>query len=78
MVDTTKLKQMIKEKGYTYTEVGKIIGITYCNMNNKLNNVTGFKGYEIYLICDLLNIEKWETIKDIFFCNMENYKKKVS
>lgn len=78
MVNTSKLKQMIKEKGYTYTEVGKMIGITYCNMNNKLNNVTSFKGNEIYIICNLLDIGTWEIIKDVFFCNMENEAKKVS
>lgn len=67
MVDTEKLKKMIKDKGYTYTYVGKQIGVTYVGIRKKIDNVSHFKGDEIYTICNLLGLEDWQSIKEIFF-----------
>ena len=67
MVNTEKLKKLIKDKGYTYTGIGKEIGVTYVGIRKKIDNASTFKGDEIYTICNLLDLNDWQTIKDIFF-----------
>lgn len=72
MVQTDKLKQMIKDNGYTYTDIGRLIGVTYGNANKRFTNVAKFSADEVYTICKKLKIKDLETIEDVFFYNMKD------
>lgn len=72
MVQTDKLKQMIKDNGYTYIDIGRMLGVTYGNFYKRFTNNKKFTADEVYLLCEKLKIEDLDTIKNVFFYNMDN------
>lgn len=62
-----KLRGLIKEKGYTQSDVAEVIGITAGTMSDKLNNKANFSTSEVDSICRMLDISN-EEIGAYFFC----------
>ena len=60
-------KKMIKDKGHTYTALARRLVITYFCFKQKLENKSVFTCVEVYLLCDVLDINTLEDIKNIFF-----------
>lgn len=74
-VNAEKLKKLIKDKGYTYTELARILDNTYTNVYRKFASMTPFKWSDILIICDLLELNDWGEINNIFNCDIESNKK---
>lgn len=63
MTNTNLLKGKIVEKGYTQTELAKLLSISHASMNYKINNRRSFTVNEISMLCKILNIRN----KDEYF-----------
>ena len=61
-----KLLGRIKEYGYTQRTVAPVIGISECQLSQKLKGVYSFKQPEIQRICEALEIQSDE-IGEYFF-----------
>lgn len=69
MVDSKKLRKIIKEKGLKYGFLAKQLGIGYSTLKSKIENNADFKASEILELCQLLDIEK-DKILEIFLHNL--------
>lgn len=67
MVDTEKLREVIKNKGLKYGFISKELGISRATLKRKLENETEFKLTEVKRICDILGIKN--EFKDFFLAN---------
>ena len=63
MVDSKKLKKIIKERGVKYGFLTKQLGIGYSTLKRKIENKADFKASEILELCQLLDIEKGKTLE---------------
>lgn len=61
-----KLRGLIKEKGFTESDVAKAIGMTQWTFSRKLNGLTFFDTNEIKKMIDLLNVDE-NNIHNVFF-----------
>lgn len=67
MINTLKLKAAIAESGMNQEQIAKMLGVSLCTFNYKLNGVSEFKVSEIKKLAELLKMEN-ETMVKIFFC----------
>lgn len=66
MTNTKKLKARMVEYGFTQKPIAKRLGISTQSFNYKLNGKLQFKGNEIAILCEILNIES-NDIPEYFF-----------
>lgn len=64
--DSSKLKGLMREKGFTQEDVSKEIGIACSTLNLKLNGNVFFTQEEIFNISNLLGISK-DDLFEYFF-----------
>ncbi|WAW14645.1 DUF739 family protein [Peptostreptococcus equinus] len=64
--DYSKLLGKIKEKYGTQDKFAKELGMSATTLNLKLNNKLEFTQKQMFLACDLLNIDRSKT-NDYFF-----------
>ena len=57
MINTNKLKGLMREKGITQAELAKKLGIMPCSCNLKINNRRDMTLDEAEVIADVLGIE---------------------
>ena len=69
LFDYSRLKEKIKEKCNTQSNLAKKIGISEVSLSAKLNNKVEFSQFEINKICETLEIAK-EDIPGYFFTPM--------
>lgn len=67
MVNTNKLKGLIKEKEFTQADIAKHLGIAPPTVSQKLNNIRAFDLEEAEKLSKLLGIEAGDFGK-YFFC----------
>ena len=67
MVNTTLLKEKVKESGYRPAWIAEQLGITRSAWSYKLNGQRSFKTEEIKMLCKLLKINSLRERDDIFF-----------
>lgn len=65
-MDYSKLKGLMREKGYTQAELARAIGISESTLNLKLSGKSFFKADEILKISSVLDIMR--PLDDYFFC----------
>ncbi len=58
-----KLKGYLVEKGYTYEQSAKIIGISVTAFNQKINGKRRFYLEELNLLADTINMPKEDRIR---------------
>lgn len=68
MTNTLKLKAAITESGLNQEQIAKMLGVSLCTFNYKLNGVSEFKASEIKKLAELLKLEN-ETMMLIFFAD---------
>lgn len=68
MINTLKLKAAIAESGMNQKQIAKMLGVSLCTFNYKLNGVSEFKVSEIKKLAELLKMEN-ETMVKIFFAD---------
>ena len=68
MVNTNKLKGLIKEKEFTQADIAKHLGIAPPTVSQKLNNIRAFDLEEAEKLSKLLGIEAGEFGKYFFAC----------
>lgn len=71
MVDTPRLKALMRAKGVTQRSLGECIGMDKNSLNAKLNGQRAFKANEIVAICDALGVETAEEICALFLAKGE-------
>lgn len=64
MTNTNKLKAKIIEKGYNQEYIAEKLGVSVSAINYKINNKRHFNAEEMFILCDILEIEN---PKDYFF-----------
>ena len=64
--DYSKLRGIIKEKGFSESMMAKEIGITKETFSKKINNESFFNSNEIVKLVELLKIDD-SNIKNVFF-----------
>ena len=70
MVNTKLLREKIDSKGLKLSFVAKKIGLkSRFGLMNKINNETEFTTSEVKALCELLDIDTWEEMREIFFTN---------
>ena len=57
MVNSDKLKGIMKEKRMTQADAAKILGLSECTVNQKINNVRPFFLDEAELLANALEID---------------------
>lgn len=57
MVNSDKLKGIMKEKRMTQADAAKILGLSECTVNQKINNVRPFFLDEAELLANVLEID---------------------
>lgn len=67
MVDSKRLRQVIKSKGLKLKYVAEQLDITPFSLTQKIDNVTDFKIGEVGRMCDILEIDDLQEKEDIFF-----------
>ncbi len=72
MVDTLKLKGLLKEKGYKQSDAAKLLGVSTQTFNYKINNKNDFLSSEIAILCEKLGVKDGDTVIKIFFANNVN------
>ena len=68
MINTLKLKAAIAESGMNQEQIAKMLGVSLCTFNYKLNGISEFKASEIKKLAELLKMEN-ETMVKIFFAD---------
>lgn len=68
MVNTNKLKGLIKEKELTQADVARYLGLATPTVSQKLNNIRPFDLTEAEKLSKLLGIEAGEFGKYFFAC----------
>lgn len=68
MTNTLKLKAAIAESGLNQEQIAKMLGVSLCTFNYKLNGVSEFKASEIKKLTELLKLKN-ETMMQIFFAD---------
>lgn len=66
MTDTALLKQVIHDSGLKLDYIANSIGISRQSLSKKINNVTSFNQYEIFKLCEILNITNAKMKEKIF------------
>lgn len=66
MTDTALLKQIIHDSGLKLDYIANSIGISRQSLSKKINNVANFNQYEIFKICEVLNITSAKLKEKIF------------
>lgn len=64
MTNTNKLKAKMFEKGLNQEKIADILDISLASVNYKVNNKRPFSSDEMFILCDVLEIEN---PKDYFF-----------
>lgn len=57
MVNSDKLKGLMREKRITQADIAKELDIKPCTVNQKINNIRGMDLDEAEKICDMLDID---------------------
>lgn len=73
--ELSALKGLIRERGTSYRELSKDIGIATPTLSNKINGFTCFNAVEIDALCDLLDIHEKDVVKYFFPRLCSNYTK---
>ncbi len=66
MTNTLKLKAAIAESGMNQEQIAKMLGVSLCTFNYKLNGVSEFKASEIKKLSELLCLNS-DKVMQIFF-----------
>lgn len=66
LVDTELLNKKIDESGLRITFIVNTLGISRNGFDMKRKGITPFRGSEMYVLCDLLNLNREEKEK-IFY-----------
>ena len=66
MINSNKLKGIIKDRGFTQDDIAKKMGIAQVSLSLKINNKRGFSLDEANQIMTILSIPK-EEFSSIFF-----------
>ena len=69
MVNTERLRKIIKESGLKYQWLAKSMGLSRYGLSMKIDNKSDFKSSEIVMLCKLLKITSIEERDEIFFAN---------
>ena len=67
LVNTTLLKEKVKESGYRNTWIAEQLGISAAAWNYKLNGHRGLKVEEVNTLCKLLKIKSLKEKVAIFY-----------
>ena len=67
MTDTELLTCKIDGSGLKRTYIAGKLGLSPYGLSKKINNESEFKGSEIKLLCQILNIKTLEEKESIFF-----------
>ena len=67
MTDTEALEELIQSKGIKYSYLADCLGISYQALRNKMSNKSEFKGSEILILSEILDIRSMEEQKRLFF-----------
>lgn len=70
MTNSELLKKSIKESGLKLAYIAEKLGISRCNLYQKINNKALFDQHEILILCEILRIETLELKEAIFFAQM--------
>ena len=63
MINTLKLKAAIAESGMNQEQIAKMLGVSLCTFNYKLNGVSEFKVSEIKKLAELLDLDADKVMK---------------
>ena len=66
MINTNKIKILMKDKGVTQEDVSKVLGISRPTVSQKINSMRAISLDEALLLADYLDIDMKE-FKDYFF-----------
>lgn len=66
-----KLRKEIQRAGYSYSDMGKKLGITRSAFSKKMSGVNEFKTSQVYEIKEILNLSA-EDMNSIFFLQSDN------
>lgn len=67
MTDTGLLTDKIDESGLKRSFIAEKLGLSPYGLSKKINNESEFKGSEIKLLCQILNIKSLKEKEAIFF-----------
>lgn len=67
MTDTELLTSKIDESGLKRSFIAEKLGLSPYGLSKKINNENEFKGSEIKLLCQILNIKSLKEKEAIFF-----------
>lgn len=67
MVNTTLLKEKVKESGYRASWLAEQLGISSAAWSYKINGHRSFSAEEVNTLCKLLKIRSFRERDDIFF-----------
>ena len=67
MVDTERLKEVIKEKGLKKQWIAEQLGLSRYGLQKKINGENEFLSSEVLNLCKLLDITSLEEKESIFF-----------
>lgn len=77
MTDTTKLREMIRERGLKLKFIAEKLGITTYGLKLKIENEHEFKPSEIVIMCDILDIKSLKVKEEIFFVKNDDEKSRT-
>ncbi len=67
MTDSKRIKELMREKHTSCSEIAKKLGTSGCLIEKKINNDAEFRYDEIIFICKILKIEDLKERNAIFF-----------
>jgi hypothetical protein len=68
MINSAKLREIIKKKGLKYGFIANELGITCYSLKKKIDNETDFKMSEVQELCNILKVNN-KLLKEIFLYN---------
>lgn len=68
MINSAKLREIIKKKGLKYGFLAEELGITSYSLKKKIDNETDFKMSEVQELCNILKVNS-KMLKEIFLHN---------
>ena len=71
MINTLKLKAAIAESGMNQEQIAKMLGVSLCTFNYKLNGTSEFKASEIKKLAELLHLDADKVMKIFFADNVD-------
>lgn len=67
MTDTARLQMLISESGLKKNYIAKVLGVTAETLSRKIRNKSNFNSCEIKKLSEVLGIDSFEDINEIFF-----------